>query len=171
MERERLTAIGDPPFYVCTLDKSDFFNLGWQIRLKNERHVTRIIRGSHGQTLDDFYAESAAALQFPYYFGENWDAYNDCIRDLAWITADAYVIMFDDGDLLLDQEDLRMFEILIRLHTRATTDWLTPNSYAGQVREPVPFHTLFRCDKPQLPFLLDRLERAGAAFEVLDLSV
>jgi hypothetical protein len=171
MERERLTSIGDPPFYVCTLNRSDLFNLGWQIRLKNERHVTRIIRGGHGRTLDDFYAESAAALQFPYYFGENWDAYSDCIRDLAWIVGDAFLIMIDDAHLLLDQEDPRMFEILISIHARATTAWLTPFAYAGQTREPVPFHTIFSCDDAYLEPFLNRLRAAQAEFEVLDLPV
>jgi RNAse (barnase) inhibitor barstar len=48
--------------------------------------------------LDDFYDELAAALQFPDYFGQNWDAVNDCLCDLDWVVADAIVLVFIDGE-------------------------------------------------------------------------
>jgi hypothetical protein len=30
-------------------------------------------------------AEFAASFQFPYYFGENWPAFDECINDLSWL--------------------------------------------------------------------------------------
>jgi hypothetical protein len=36
-----------------------------------------------------FFDELAAAMQFPYHFGENWDAVWDCITDLNWPKAPA----------------------------------------------------------------------------------
>jgi hypothetical protein len=171
MTRERLTAIGDPPFFICTVSPSDFFNLGWQIRLKDERAITRIIRGRHARTLDAFYSECAAALQLPYYFGENWDAFNDVIRDLEWLPGDSYLLMFDDAHLLLDQESPRMLEVLIRLLAEASAYWRTPSIYYPRNRNPTPFHTIFRCDTPRLEPFLERLSAARATFEVLDLPV
>lgn len=31
------------------------------------------------------FRRSATALEFPDWFGHNWDAYADCLRDLSWL--------------------------------------------------------------------------------------
>ena len=43
----------------------------------------RQVRGRKMTTKAELMNEMAAALQFPAYFGENWDALNDCLRDFA----------------------------------------------------------------------------------------
>lgn len=35
----------------------------------------------------------AAALKFPDWFGENWDALDDCLGDLSWLDAKGYLIL------------------------------------------------------------------------------
>lgn len=40
-------------------------------------------------------ARIAIALDFPDWFGHNWDALADCLGDLEWLPADAYVILFE----------------------------------------------------------------------------
>lgn len=50
----------------------------------------------------------AAALGFPDWFGQNWDALEDCLSDLSWREADGTVLVFtgftrnDDLGILLD---------------------------------------------------------------------
>jgi hypothetical protein len=39
--------------------------------------------------------EIASALEFPDYFGMNWDALNDCLTDMSWKQADGYVLFFE----------------------------------------------------------------------------
>lgn len=39
----------------------------------------------------------AAALRFPGWFGQNWDALEDCLTDLSWLDAEGYVLVFDDA--------------------------------------------------------------------------
>lgn len=37
----------------------------------------------------------ATAMQFPSYFGRNWDALNDCLTDLSWAPASGYIVLYD----------------------------------------------------------------------------
>ena len=41
--------------------------------------------------------EIATALRFPDWFGQNWDALEDCLTDLSWLAADGYVLLFEDA--------------------------------------------------------------------------
>ena len=43
-----------------------------------------------------FLKKTAAALGFPAYFGMNWDAFSECLTDMAWRPATGYVILFDN---------------------------------------------------------------------------
>ncbi len=37
----------------------------------------------------------ARALRFPDWFGHNWDAFDDCLRDLSWLPAQGYVLILE----------------------------------------------------------------------------
>jgi RNAse (barnase) inhibitor barstar len=54
-----------------------------------------------GREIDDkqsFLRSCATAMEFPDYFGKNWDALEECLNDLSWVEADGYVILFDHAD-------------------------------------------------------------------------
>ena len=44
---------------------------------------------------DDALARMAAALQFPDWFGGNWDALADSLADLSWLAAPGYVLLLE----------------------------------------------------------------------------
>jgi RNAse (barnase) inhibitor barstar len=47
----------------------------------------------------DFLGRVAKALSFPNWFGSNWDALNDCLTDLDWLsTKTGYVLIFENSD-------------------------------------------------------------------------
>jgi hypothetical protein len=46
---------------------------------------------------DRLLRDIARALDFPDWFGENWDALEDCLTDLSWHGADGYVLLFEDA--------------------------------------------------------------------------
>jgi RNAse (barnase) inhibitor barstar len=42
----------------------------------------------------------AKALKFPDYFGRNWDALLDCLRDLSWLPVPGFVVVYSRPDVL-----------------------------------------------------------------------
>lgn len=73
------------------------------------------------------------AFQVPSYFGENWDALDECLRDLEWLPASGYVL-FLRGASELWAEDPRSAGRLVESWLMAAEEW-------GQ--RGVPFHLVF----------------------------
>ncbi|WP_431964325.1 barstar family protein [Nocardia sp. bgisy134] len=73
-------------------------------------YLVRELRGRKMRGTGGVFDEWAAAFQFPYYFGANKDAFDECLRDLDDFVGEAsgYVAVVRDADALLaDQPDER----------------------------------------------------------------
>lgn len=44
-----------------------------------------------------FLERTAKALDFPGWFGENWDAYYDCLADLGWRAAPGHLLVYENA--------------------------------------------------------------------------
>jgi hypothetical protein len=64
-------------------------------------------------------------LQFPYYFGENWDSLHDCLADLSWLHAPSVVMCLSDADLLLTKAHGEL-KSLIEVLQSAAKEWHHP---------------------------------------------
>ncbi|MEZ5671432.1 MAG: barstar family protein [Thiotrichaceae bacterium] len=53
--------------------------------------------GTQIKNKNDFFKEIATVMQFPEYFGENWDALQDCLTDLSWCAAKEYWLIYDNA--------------------------------------------------------------------------
>lgn len=62
----------------------------------------------------------ARAGQFPEYFGGNWDALLDCLRDFGWVREKQIVIMHYDVPLHANPVDCRIYLEILR---EAANDW------------------------------------------------
>lgn len=63
-----------------------------------------LLRGERCQTYEGFFSECAAAFQFPSYFGNNWNAWDECINDLDWLEFTSLAIVIDRFELLFSKE-------------------------------------------------------------------
>jgi hypothetical protein len=55
------------------------------------------IHGSRIRDKETFLEEFARELKFPDYFGKNWDAFEECMKDLAWLHAGGVVLIYRDS--------------------------------------------------------------------------
>jgi hypothetical protein len=54
----------------------------------------------------DLFDRAATGLQFPSYFGENWDAFRDLVQDFEWIPTERVMVFWlRFGDLLVGHPD------------------------------------------------------------------
>jgi RNAse (barnase) inhibitor barstar len=49
----------------------------------------------HAHDKEDFLEHLSETMRFPDWFGGNWDALADCLRDLSWLDAKGYVIILE----------------------------------------------------------------------------
>ena len=82
----------------------------------------------------------ARALDFPRWFGGNWDALEDCLTDLSWSGAAGHVLLIEGAaDLPVDERG-----ILVDILASAAASW------AERKR---PFFAVFLDGSPTLPEL------------------
>ncbi len=63
----------------------------------------------------------AKQLSFPDYFGENWDALEECLRDLSWLPAGPIVLEHVDVPLVRDVANARIYIAMLADATRETS--------------------------------------------------
>jgi len=78
------------------------------------------------------------ALSFPDYFGQNWDALEECLTDLSWAPAAGYCILLDHLELLATsaphdlETALEIFRAVARQWQDRGTRFLILASYTPQ---------------------------------------
>jgi RNAse (barnase) inhibitor barstar len=102
--------------------------------------VLKVLRGGKCRTTAGLFTEFAQALNFPDYFGRNWDALEECLADLEWLPANGYVLLFTSAELILpdDEEDYATF---LEVMSDAGEAWGSGQAGMGTKRAK-PFHVV-----------------------------
>jgi hypothetical protein len=90
------------------------------------------INGQIVQDKESFLRVASTAMEFPHYFGHNWDAFEESIRDLSWTPARGYVVIYD-GVWRLAVHDRPAWQTARSILTDAILYWHTQN---------IPFYVL-----------------------------
>ena len=99
--------------------------------------LMRVVRGAKCRSASALFTELAEILEFPDYFGHNWDALEECLADLEWQPAKGYVLLFTDAELILpDDED--EFATFVEVLNDAGEAWASGQA-ASRAK---PFHSL-----------------------------
>jgi hypothetical protein len=99
--------------------------------------LMKVVRGGKCRSVTGLFAELAEALEFPDYFGHNWDALEECLADLEWLPAKGYVLLFTDAELILP-EDEEEFATFLEVLNDAGEAWASGQA-AKRAR---PFHSV-----------------------------
>ena len=103
--------------------------------------VVKIIKGRLCKTPATLFAEFARALEFPDYFGHNWDALEECLADLEWLPAKGYILLITDAAQVLSNDETE-YETFLEILCDAGEAWGSGQAGIG-AREAIPFHVLF----------------------------
>jgi RNAse (barnase) inhibitor barstar len=167
MSLQHLTHAKPPWTHLLAATPSDTCDALWGLeRTATNRLVARMIRGRKCKTREAFFDESAAALQFPYYFGDNWDAFNDCITDLAWLRADAVVVCITDANHLLEAAPAEQLHLFVTVLDKAAQRWNHPEK--GHAAK--PFHQVLQVAPGEEATLEKRMHAAGMKLERINLK-
>ena len=122
--------------------------------LPPRRHAAvRIVRGKHCAGRTELFEEFARALDFPSYFGKNWDALEDCLTDLEWLSAEAFVVIVTNADMVLPS-DAAEWKTCAAVLSGAAAHWRSAEESAS-------FHVLFHCEPANADELRARLAGEG----------
>lgn len=64
------------------------------------------------------FATLAAQLNFPGYFGENWDALEECLGDLSWLPVGPVIVRHADVPLVSDPRHAKIYVAILNTTVR-----------------------------------------------------
>lgn len=121
------------------------------------------IHGERTRTSPELFDEFCAALEFPEYFGRNWNALSDCITDLSWLdmTAGLVLIVTEPLEVLSNAAPTEL-RLLADVLTSAAENWGQPVEEGEWWDRPArPFHIVLSCEAGKVDAVIQRWAAAG----------
>jgi hypothetical protein len=136
--------LGTPANEVCvvTCEQTEIDDLA---RNAPKGTAVRVVRGNRCASRERTLQEWAAAFQFPSYFGNNWDAFEDCLLDLEWLNARRTVAIVTEADGMLP---------------RSLNDFATLTNILLTAQKESPLLVVFQCAPGRKAALRRRLSTA-----------
>jgi hypothetical protein len=133
--------------YICKIKSQvdTFINSLNELHISNNEFYVKILDGEKMKTKQTLFEEFACQLDFPTYFGYNWDAFDECINDLSWLNANVFILGFINSEkILCDENDVEL-KIFGSLLSEACDSWALPLDEENDWgRSGKPFHILMQ---------------------------
>lgn len=83
-----------------------------------------MIEGTKCLSKEDLFDEFALKLKFPDYFGQNWDAFDECLNDLHWLACEKYFLFIKDFDYVLAGQ-IDEVETFVEILKLTVDEWMS----------------------------------------------
>ena len=103
--------------------------------------------GQRCETKQQLFSEYARQFEFPDYFGENWDAFEECLSDLEWKPSKGYLTLLHHGERVLSKQE-EEFTTFIAILQSIGEEWSCRQQDSSHQLY-IPFHTLFLVSSQQ----------------------
>ena len=158
MDLHDLLKTDGPVFHLFVATDADALNQVTALqRAAGNRLCARIVRARKALTTAAFFDEIASAFQFPYYFGENWDALNDCVSDLDWLPGEGYAVIITHAVNLLEKESADALKHFVTVMKHAAQHWHKP----GKGTKARTFQVILHATKEEEAALKSKWHAAG----------
>lgn len=146
-----------PPWFHIKIGESDLVE-EIQREISNIKDVQLlVIDGNKCKTKDLLLLEFSEKLKFPSYFGNNWDAFDECMSDLEWLPANNYVLIIKNAINILS-DDVEELDVFLNLLNKLTK-YLSGRNSEHNAGQSASFHVVFLCDKYDRQKLFERLQK------------
>lgn len=96
----------------------------------NNSNVRLVLIDCKVRNVDELMRKLYEELEFPDYFGYNWNALNDCLQDFSWLKEDyVFFIIINKNYLLLDEKNQK--ELFFKCLELASNFWDDTNDEFG----------------------------------------
>ena len=135
---------GQSPLLLASLDDRQ---MAEAVMVWREAGLTvRCVRGRKMSRFAGLMDEFSAALQFPYYFGENWSAFQECLGDMDWLPPGAgLVIVVTGASSVLTDDSPAELRTLVHTLVGAAAKYAEPVADGEWWdRSAIPFHVVLQ---------------------------
>lgn len=146
-----------PGLCVVNLPLTEMYDLMVNRQREHRTVAYRLLRGHKCETDAALFDEFAAGLQFPYYFGQNWSAFDECCRDIGDIYRQPHCAIVGNAHCLLKSSDVSL-RIFTEILNRVIVDSCAPGREFG-------LSLILQSDGAVFGELRTRLMATGVPFE------
>jgi RNAse (barnase) inhibitor barstar len=101
-------------------------------RIKFENSFIAELDGEKAMTVEEFLSEISKAFKFPDYFGNNYNALEECLNDLDWINEDNYILVITNYDYFLKNENEKTLLDTLSILNGVAFEWANVPNFDGE---------------------------------------
>jgi RNAse (barnase) inhibitor barstar len=113
------------------MDRLQNFNIMFE-ELKENGFFVGIIDGNECNDLKSFLKNIGIAFHFPDYYGQNLNAFYECINDLDWIDENKYALVIENSKSFLSNEPANVRSEIIKSLYDVSQEWANVPNFAGE---------------------------------------
>jgi hypothetical protein len=169
MEEIKIVELCEPYIHLAIGRECDFYRFFLKHLHKDQpvKSMLRYVKGKKCRNTQTLFNEFSAAFQFPYYFGENWPAFSECMNDLEWLPGDSYGLFIDNTDQIMTSRigyilnGMDQFRYFFEIMLATVQEWTQGRNYDSFPVPPTPFHMIMHCTAKKEKSFRSKLRKAG----------